>query len=472
MIPSKVPFLALFTALSITSLYTKLAHALSLDPTSKNSICSDTALIEKGMLDYYEGTRYGGTVGYFQAPYYWWEAGEGFGAMIENWFVCDNDTFTTLLQEALIHQASSSFDYMPENQTMVEGNDDQGVWGLTLMTAAERNFTRAANGTLGVKNIPDWVDMAQAVYNTMYSRWDTSSCGGGLRWQIFTWNNGYNYKNTVSNGCLFQMAARLGRYFSNDTYLDVAEQVWDWLVDVGFVNLSDDSKIWDGATIDDNCTSAVTKIEWSYNYGIILGGAAYMYNATNGSSVWETRVTQLLDGAVSAFFNEDGIMYEQQCQASKSCNNDQRSFKTLFSANMGYVSVMAPFTASTVDPLIISSATAAAGSCDGGYDGVTCGMNWFNATNDGYYGLGEQMCALSVIQTLLVHDVAAPYQLSTNDYMAQGNSEAGLSTTSSNNEASLLNAKLDISHGDRVGASIITAVILLILITGSISMLI
>lgn len=440
-------------------------NCLSLTITGNTSICADTALIQQGILDYYSGD------GVFQSPYYWWEGGLAFGLMIENTFLCQNTTFDSLLQNALIQQSGDSWDFMPASQTMVEGNDDQGVWGLTLMTAAERNFSRAANGTASRKNIPEWVTMVQAIYNTMYARWDTSTCGGGLRWQIYTWNNGYNYKNTIANGCLFNLAARLGRYFNNDTYLEQAEKVFDWLVDVDFVQLNDgSSKVYDGATITDNCAD-ITAIEWSYNYGIILGGAAFMYDATNGSSVWQNRVEQLWKGADTAFFNDDGIMYEQQCQAAKNCNNDQRSFKSLFSMMLEYTYLLVPSLKSDIYDRLTTSAEAAAGSCDGGYDGHTCGMNWFNATNDGFYGLGEQLSALGCIQSLLASSRPDLYKEASNEYMAKGDATAGTATSSSNNEEALLENQMTITNGDKVGAAFVTAIVLSILIAGSVAML-
>lgn len=434
--------------------------AMDLDPSSKDSICDATALIQMGMLDYYEGTRYGGTVGMFQSPYYWWQAGLGFGGMIDNWYLCGNNSYESLIYDAMIAQTGPNYDYMPENQTMVEGNDDQGVWGLTLMSAVERNFTNPTNGT------PGWLAMAQAVFNQIYSRWDTSSCGGGLRWQIFTWNGGYNYKNTISNACLFQIAARLGRYTGNTTYLEVAEKVFDWLVDVGYVVLQDQGNVYDGAEIDNNCTT-ITKYEWTYNHGVVLGGLAYMYNATNGSSEWETRVTQVLGGA-EAFFFKNSVMYESVCQGDNTytCNSDQRCFKSIFSRMLGLTSVLVPSSQSTVDNLLKQSALAAAASCSGGTDGHTCGLNWNKMANDGVYGLGEQMSALEVIQQLLIHEKPAPFTES-NGGSSIGDANAGLNTSSTN----VLQNKLNIQTKDRAGAAVITAVILLILVGGSIWML-
>ena len=437
------------------------ANAMTLNPDSKESICFDTALIQQGMLDYYEGTRYGGTVGMFQPPYYWWEAGEAFGGMIENWFLCQNDTYQTLIYDALIHQAGPNYDYMPANQTMVEGNDDQGVWGITVMDAVERNFTNPPEG------IPGWLAMTQAVYNTMWARWDSSSCGGGLRWQIFTWNSGYNYKNTIANACLFQLGARLGRYTGNTTYLEVAEKVFDWLVDVGYVTMTGgEAHIFDGADIADNCTD-ITRLQWSYNYGIILGGAAYMYNATNGSSTWESRINILLDGTTSYFF-QDGVMYEAACQPYNTCNNDQRSFKSIFSRMLGFTSVLAPFTAPIIDPLIKSSALAAARTCDGGYSGHTCSLNWLLQTTDQMYGLGEQMCALEVIQTLLIHDRPAPYT-EFKGGSSKGDPAAGSSNSTTEN--TILKGTLNINSKDRAGAAVITAFVLVVLVAGAIWML-
>lgn len=268
--------------------------ALDLEVESKDSVCAATALIQQGMLDYYAGDKYGGAVGMFQSPYYWWQAGEAFGGMLDNWYFCQNNTFENLIRKAMLAQTGTKYDYMPDNQTMVEGNDDQGVWGLTVMGAVERNFTDPGDGK------PGWLAMAQAIFNEVWSRWDDEHCGGGVRWQIFTWNSGYNYKNTISNACLFQLAARLGRYTNNQTYLHIAEEVFDWLHDVGYVVLSDKGNVYDGAEIDSNCTE-VTRLEWTYNHGIVLGGLAYMYNATNGSSTWEERVSQILGGATDYF---------------------------------------------------------------------------------------------------------------------------------------------------------------------------
>lgn len=126
-------------------------------------------------------------------------------------------------------QVGENKDYMPANQTHSEGNDDQCFWGLAAIAAAEMNFPNPPASQ------PQWLALAQAVFNEQMSRWDTQNCGGGLRWQIFPFNSGYNYKNSISNGCLFHLGARLARYTGNQTYVQYAEQIYTWMNDVGMI---------------------------------------------------------------------------------------------------------------------------------------------------------------------------------------------------------------------------------------------
>lgn len=132
-----------------------------------------------------------------------------FMTMVDYWYYTGDTTYVAEVKEAIIWQAGDDYDFMPTNQTKSEGNDDQGFWGMAAMTAAEANFSNPDTG------IPGWVAMAQAVFNLMATRWDDTTCGGGLRWQIFTFNTGYTYKNSIANGCFFNIAARLARYTGN-----------------------------------------------------------------------------------------------------------------------------------------------------------------------------------------------------------------------------------------------------------------
>jgi mannan endo-1,6-alpha-mannosidase len=221
------------------------------------------------MMVYYNGNTTGNVPGNLPSPYYWWEAGAFFGAMIDYWYYTGDTTYNDVTSQALLFQVGPNDDYMPPNQTKTEGNDDQGFWGLAAMTAAETNFQNPPSSQ------PQWLALAQAVFNTQAARWDTSTCGGGLRWQIFTFNNGYNYKNSISNGCFFNLGARLAKYTNNDTYAQWADKTWDWVTTVGLM----DSQyyIYDGSDDTGNC-SVINRLQWTYNAGVYLLGAATMYN--------------------------------------------------------------------------------------------------------------------------------------------------------------------------------------------------
>jgi len=159
---------------------------------------------------------------------------------------------------------------MPSNQTLDEGNDDQVFWSFTALDAAELKFPAPPAGS------PSWIAMAQAVFNTQAARWDESTCGGGLRWQVYQVNAGYNYKNVAANGGFFQLASRLARYTGNETYSQWAEKAWDWF-ETSVLYDEATFTVFDGTNDEQNCTSA-DHTQWSYNYGLYMNGLAYLYN--------------------------------------------------------------------------------------------------------------------------------------------------------------------------------------------------
>lgn len=190
-------------------------------------------------------------------------------ALIDYWYYTGDTGYVAVTMEAMLHQVGPDHDYMPPNQTKTLGNDDQSFWAHSAMSAAEKRFPDPPKGQ------PQWLSLAQAVFNTQAARWDDEHCGGGLRWQIYSFNSGYHYKNTVSNGAFFLLASRLARYTGNSTYMDWATKTWDWTKAVGL--MSSDYKFYDGYDINDQCTT-VDPIQWTYNAGLYLAGAAYLYN--------------------------------------------------------------------------------------------------------------------------------------------------------------------------------------------------
>lgn len=192
-----------------------------------------------------------------------------FGSMVNYWYYTGDTSYNEATMQALLHQAGDDGDFMPVNQSKTLGNDDQAFWGLAAMTAAETNFPAPPSGS------PGWLALAQAVYNTQVPRWETTTCGGGFRWQIFPFNSGYTYKNSISNGCFFNLAARLALYTGNTTYAEQAIKVWEWTNMIGL--MTTEYEVFDGTQNTDNCTSKDHN-QWTYNNGIYMLGAAAMFN--------------------------------------------------------------------------------------------------------------------------------------------------------------------------------------------------
>lgn len=238
--------------------------------SSTESIKSAAKTAAYGMMKFYTGNNTGDTPGNLPPPYYWWEAGAMFGSLVNYYYYTNDSQYNDVTTQALLYQVGPNRDYMTPNQTKTEGNDDQGFWGMAVMSAAEQKFPDPPSDQ------PQWLSLAQGVFNSQALRWDTEFCRGGLRWQIFTFNTGYDYKNTISNGAFFNLGARLAKYTGNQTYADWAEKTWDWVEAVGFIK-TPEYYFYDGGHTALNCTD-INRIQWSYNPAIFLLGAANMYN--------------------------------------------------------------------------------------------------------------------------------------------------------------------------------------------------
>jgi mannan endo-1,6-alpha-mannosidase len=339
------------------------------------------------MVSYYNGTQPGHAVGVLDSPYYWWEGGAMFDTLLQYWHLTSDSQYNSIITKALIAQQGPNSDFMPPNQTKSEGNDDQAIWALAAMSAAEFQLPESS----GVS----WVSLAEAVFNDQVARWDTSMCNGGLRWQIFPFNTGYTYKNAVSNGLFFQLASRLARYTGNSTYSDWSSRAYAWSTDIGFVDSK--SNVYDGASTGTNCSS-INRLQLSYAAGTYIAGAAYMYNTTSGSNQWKSALDGLLNQTLTVFF-PSGIATEIACENQESCSVDMYALKGILAQQLLDAVQMAPYTAPAILPRVNATAQAAAKACGTGF---TCAFVWSGNKVGNDTGLGQQLSALSYVQGLLV----------------------------------------------------------------------
>ncbi|AEO57010.1 glycoside hydrolase family 76 protein [Thermothelomyces thermophilus ATCC 42464] len=401
------------------------------------------------LLQYYHGNESGQTPGILPGPppngdYYWWEAGAMWGTFIDYWKLTGDSTYNDLVTQAMLFQVGPDRDYRPPNYTASLGNDDQAFWGMSAMTAAENNFPNPP------ADQPQWLALAQAVFNTQASPEEhDDTCNGGLRWQIYLSNNGYDYKNSIANGCFFNLGARLARYTGNKTYAEWAEKTWDWVRGVGYMD--DQYNIYDGGHVQHNCTD-INRAQFSYNNAVYLLGAAFMYNYTNGSDKWREAIEGLADATIKTFF-PDGVAYEIACEQGMTCTADMLSFKGYLHRWLATATQVAPILSEKILPVLKTSTEAAVSTCTGEANGRTCGFQWSKRQYDGSHGAGQQMNVLAAVSSLLIDQSPPPY---TN--MSGGTSKGD--PLAGTNSRSTLNEPRQITGGDRAGAGILTILLI------------
>ncbi len=147
-------------------------------------------------MQYYKGNESGEIPGILPGPppsgdYYWWNGAALWSSLIEYWHYTGDSTYNDVIMKGLLFQVGEDRNFMPKNWTANMANDDQGLWALAAMLAAERTFPNPPSDK------PQWLELADNVFNNLANRWDTSgSCDGGLRWSIASTNNGYDYLNS------------------------------------------------------------------------------------------------------------------------------------------------------------------------------------------------------------------------------------------------------------------------------------
>lgn len=132
------------------------------------------------------------------------------------------------------------------------------------------------------------------------------------------------------------------------------------------------------------------------------------------------------------------------------------SFKAYLSRFMAASAKLAPFLYDQMMPYMQASATAATQQCDGGNGGNSCGLQWTKGVEyDNNPGVGQQMAALEIVQSLLIKDSPAPVSADAGG-TSKGDASAG---TGSDDSTLPTTVTGKITTADKAGAGILTAIV-------------
>lgn len=411
-------------ALPLLSLGT--ANALDLDVSKPDSIRATAKTLAGGLAATY--SKFQGNGG--QAPglfndeddsgNYWYQFGQAWSALIAYANLAGDSQYNDIITKALVHQVGDYQAYMPPNQTKTLGNEDQAAWGLAALTAAE-------TGLKDPENLK-WLDLAKNVFDTQTYRWDDKTCGGGHKWQIFTFNAGYNYKNTLTNGAFFLLASRLAVVTGNKTYTEWAEKSYNWAKTVKLV--TDNFTVYDGTDDTTNC-SQINRLQWSAAHGLYLEGSAALFNATKGEQKWRDTVNGFVKSSSVFRSNDTNVLVEVACERRGNCDTGMRSLKGQFARNLARAASYAPFIANDVRPTLEASAKAAAATCSGEGDKLKCSFQWATPAEGktvSVDGLSEGYSALEAVQSLLYAQGKIASNSTLNPSPSQSGSPTGSNT--------------------------------------------
>ncbi|KAI0865861.1 glycosyl hydrolase family 76-domain-containing protein [Xylaria cubensis] len=418
--------MARFSSNSFARLFlsaTGVVASLTVNVDDAASVKKAAALVAEDLMSFYTGEIPGLLPGPPpEGDYYPWTGGALWAAMLDYRSRTGDTQYDDKISQGLLWQRGSNNDFLPANWSATAGNDDQAIWGMAALAAAETGFAGP-----GVDNLK-WLDLVQNVFDEQSSdarHVANGSCAGGLRWQIFTFNSGYNYISTLANVAYANLGARLSlQDGKNQTQAKSVEDTFNWLQTSKFIDAK--FNVYDGASVPE--CDQINRVQTSFAAGLAVEGAAVMYNSTSGDDKWKKILDGLVQRTIDVFF-PDGVATEVACEPSH-CNTDMTFFKYFLHRSLASTMKVAPYTTSLIQPVLKTSAQAAVESCTGGDNKRMCGLVWSDHSNN-HTGAGPQMSVLGALLSLLPVETAANASNSSSSTGNSGTNNATASTAGS-----------------------------------------
>ncbi|KAI1290535.1 putative glycosyl hydrolase [Xylaria venustula] len=243
----------------------------------------------------------------------WWHSGVALRVVADYMDKTGSDEYADLAAFTVDTQRAP-LAWWPEGDGdfRADSTDDTGWWALALTSL----YQVTGNST--------YLDLAKEDEAYMYDYWNTTTCGGGLIWNIPS----ETYHNAISNELYLELTATLHNLIPGDTvYLDRALEEWDWFNATGMINSA--GLVNDGLTEDASCVNNGQPV-WTYNQGVILAGLVQLAAATDDDSYLDA-ARSIADAVVSSTsLSPDGILTENACATANDCEPNGTAFKGIF----------------------------------------------------------------------------------------------------------------------------------------------
>ncbi|KAH6569320.1 hypothetical protein BASA61_005712 [Batrachochytrium salamandrivorans] len=303
----------------VTLLATSLVSAgLTVDPTDTELLSRTIAGIARKLSTYYV-PNYRGAVPDRDDPTVkgrqWFESGIMWGAYTEHAKFSRDGQFLPIVTNALSNGSISNLDvgnvevgsFLGADQrlsaTMLgRWNDDILWYGLAAMTCSDIFGKEAMMPRSKTKT---YFAVALKTYEEVMQQNDPL-CGGGIFWSRDRKTpiaHRREFKSVITNVQTMILASKLTITTGDPKYVEVADELYRWLQTSRII--TPELHVWDGVlATKESCRRDAR--EFSYNTGMLLGGLAYMYKATNKDE-YMNDIKKLLPTAIE-IYSENGII--------------------------------------------------------------------------------------------------------------------------------------------------------------------
>ncbi|KAI2606777.1 glycoside hydrolase family 76 protein [Hypoxylon sp. NC1633] len=247
----------------------------------------------------------------------WWQSGVALWVLAD--YMLQSGSRDYLAQaKNTVELQRAPLNWWPEGggDFRADSTDDTGWWALAMASMYE------------LTGDEEYLDIAREDEAYMFNYWNTTTCGGGLIWNI---PNG-TYHNAISNELYLELTAKLHNLIPGDTlYLTRSLREWAWFNNSGMIN--GEHLVNDGLTDDATCANN-GDTTWTYNQGVILGGLVELSKATGDATYLDT-ARQIASAAIaSTALVQDGVLSEP-CASEEECEPNGTAFKGIFSRELG-----------------------------------------------------------------------------------------------------------------------------------------